>query len=43
MTIKEYAELAEKKEVKTITDLMAIELNKLINAKKGEKKNDNNI
>lgn len=42
MTIKEYAENAEKKEVKTITDLMAIEINRIIN-KKEEKKNDNKI
>lgn len=40
MTLEEYYKIAITKEVKTVTDLLVIEVYKLIN-KKGNDKNDN--
>lgn len=40
MTLEEYYKMAITKEVKTVTDLLVIEVYKLIN-KKGNDKNDN--
>ena len=40
LTLKDYYEIAKEKEFKTVTDLLVIEVYKLIN-KKGNDKNDN--
>lgn len=41
MTLKEYYDIAINKEIKTVTDLLVIEVYEMISKKKGNDKNDN--